>query len=102
MPRKRPPGNHLAIERARIRLRDGLDTLEREIRQRSLYRHIETARGYCELCLQDLIRIQGAETLETRGYEEQLDMLAARARDQQPHEPVKARARLSLIPGGLA
>ncbi len=100
MPRK--PGNHLAIERARIRLRDGLDTLEREVLGRSLYRHIETALGYCQLLLQDMVRIQGNETLETRAYEERLDLLARTVRDQMAREPVKARPRLSLIPGGLA
>lgn len=100
MPRK--PGNHLAIERARSRLRDGLDTLEKELLNRSIYRHILTAQDYCQLLLADMIRIQGHETLETRAYEERLDILAKTVRDTIAREPVKARPRLSLIPGGLS
>ncbi len=101
------PGNHLQVERVRQQLFEFISRFEMELDAESTPRHIDNVQAVCVLLLEKLVRLQGYETVQTRALEERIDRLAAKGQalwSAAPAAPavVKAKPRLSLIPGGLS
>jgi len=102
--RKDRPGMALQIHKARTEFLHYLARWEFEVRNRAKLGHLENVGKACELLLEKLVRIQGHETLETRGFEMQCTTLAIRSKrlwepGPTPRSVSKARPRLTLVQG---
>lgn len=98
MRRKDQPGMLLQIRRARENVVDFLQRFEFEIAAESTPRHLKNVAVACELLLEKLIRIQGHETLETRGFENALADLVEKGRRLWEVERPSSPPRLSVVP----
>ena len=96
------PGLLLQVERVRTELVDFLQRFEFEIAAESTPRHLKNVGTVCELLLEKMVRIQGHETVETRGYEEKIRLLIHAGKalwevEPKPIAPRSERVYLRLV-----
>lgn len=93
------PGLLLQVAKVRGEINRWLTHWRTEIQAETCPRHLDCARVLCEELLAKMVRIQGYETLETRGYEDAIARLVDKQAGAWSPEPLKkAKPRLSLVP----